>query len=192
MRSRIISSRRRRRNYDGDFASALAVRDRPQFELHVQGKAADVKQVARELGVRYVLEGSVRKAGNRVRITGQLIDTATGAHIWADRFDGALDDIFELQDQVASRVVGAIEPKLQFSEIERAKRKPTQSLNAYDMYLRALAQYHKFTEDGMREAITLLRRALAIDPSYALAAAMVGWCRMSQSHSVGAGFRMRR
>jgi TolB-like protein/class 3 adenylate cyclase len=93
-----------------------------------KGKAVDVKQVARELGVRYVLEGSVRKAANRVRITGQLIDTATGAHIWADRFDGALDDIFELQDQVASSVAGAIEPRLRQSEIERASRKPTKAL----------------------------------------------------------------
>ena len=95
-----------------------------------KGRAVDVKQVARELGVRYVLEGSVRKAGNRVRITGQLIDTTTGAHIWADRFDGALDDIFELQDQVASDVAGAIEPKLRQSEIERASRKPTANLTA--------------------------------------------------------------
>src|SRR6266702_130481 len=107
-----------------------------------KGRAVDVKQVARELGVRYVLEGSVRKAGNRVRITGQLIDTASGAHIWADRFDGALDDIFELQDEVASNVVGAIEAKLRQSEIERASRKPTASLGAYDLYLRALAQFH--------------------------------------------------
>src|SRR6201984_1069781 len=93
-----------------------------------KGRPVDVKQVAQELGVRYVLEGSVRKAGNRVRITGQLIDTATGAHIWADRFDGALNDIFELQDQVASSVVGAIEPKLRQSEIERAMHKPTEAL----------------------------------------------------------------
>src|SRR3984893_15180441 len=141
-----------------------------------KGRAVDVKQVARELGVRYVLEGSVRKAGNRVRITGQLIDTATGAHIWADRFDGALDDIFELQDQVASSDVGAIEPKLRQSEIERTARKPTESLDAYDLYLRALAQYYKYTDEGMREAIALLQRALVIDPSYAPAAAMIGWC----------------
>ena len=143
-----------------------------------KGKAVDVKQVGRELGVRYVLEGSVRKAGNRVRITGQLIDTATGAHIWADRFDGALDDIFELQDQVASSVAGAIEPRLRMAEIERASRKPTESLDAYDLYLRALAQINKYTEEGMREAVILAKRALAIDPSYAPAAAMVGWGRL--------------
>src|SRR5262249_34854258 len=129
---------------------------------------------------RYVLEGSVRKAGNRVRITGQLIDTATGAHIWADRFDGALDDIFELQDQVASSVAGAIEPKLRQSEIERASRKPTTNLTAYDLYLRALAQSYRYTEEGVAEALGLTRQALAIDPSYAPAAAMVGWCRRTQ------------
>jgi len=146
-----------------------------------KGRAVDVKQVARELGVRYVLEGSVRKAGNRVRLTGQLIDTATASHIWADRFDGALDDIFELQDQMASSVVGAIEPRLRLSEIERATRKPTERLDAYDFYLRALAQSQKFTDDGMREAIALLERALAIDPCYAPAAAMIGSCRFFQS-----------
>jgi len=145
-----------------------------------KGRAVDVKQVAQELGVRYVLEGSVRKAGNRVRITGQLIDTTTGAHIWADRFDGALDDIFELQDQVASSVVGAIEPKLQKSEIERVARKPTESLGAYDLYLRALEQYHKYTKEGFCEAVALLERALVIDPSYAPAAALIGWCRVFQ------------
>jgi tetratricopeptide (TPR) repeat protein len=145
-----------------------------------KGQAVDVKQVGRELGVRYVLEGSVRKAGTRVRITGQLIDTTTGAHIWASRFDGALDDIFELQDQVASSVVGAIEPKLRQSEIERAARKPTESLDTYDLYLRALAQFHKYTKEGMREAIALLKRALVIDPSYSPAAAMIAWCRVFQ------------
>src|SRR5215471_324720 len=145
-----------------------------------KGKAVGVKQVAQELGVRYVLEGSVRKAGNRVRITGQLIDTTTGAHIWADRFDGALDDIFELQDEVASNVAGAIEPKLRQSEIERASRKPTANLDAYDLYLRALPELHKHSAEGVAEAVVLARQALAIDPSYAPAAAMVGWCRVLQ------------
>src|SRR5215831_16043234 len=145
-----------------------------------KGKAVAVKQVAQELGVRYVLEGSVRKAGNRVRITGQLIDTTTGAHIWADRFDGALDDIFELQDQVASGVVGAIEPRLRSAEIERAIRKPTESLDAYDLYLRALAEFRKWSPEGWRDAIDLLGRALAIDPRYAPAAGLFAWCRVLQ------------
>ena len=146
-----------------------------------KGKSPDLRQVGRELGVRYVLEGSVRKAGNRVRITGQLIDTASGSHIWANRFDSALDDIFELQDQVASSVVGAIEPKLQLSEIKRAIRKPTESLDAYDLYLRALSQLYKYTEHGMSEAVALLKRALEIDPSYAPAAAMIGRCHIFQT-----------
>jgi TolB-like protein len=152
-----------------------------------KGKAVDVKQVARELGVRYVLEGSVRKAANRVRITGQLIDTATGAHIWAEHFDGPLDDIFELQDQVASSVAGAIEPKLRLAEIERAVRKPTESLDAYDLYLRALPLRHKYTEESIGEAIALVKKAIAIDPSYAPALAMIGWCRLHQrAHGLGA------
>jgi TolB-like protein/Flp pilus assembly protein TadD len=145
-----------------------------------KGKPVGVKQVAQELGVRYVLEGSVRKAGNRVGITGQLIDTTTAAHIWADRFDGAIDDIFELQDQVASNVAGAIEPKLRQSEIERAGRKPPANLTAYDLYLRALAQSYRYTEEGFAEAVVLARQALAIDPSYAPAAALVGLCRALQ------------
>jgi len=109
-----------------------------------------------------------------------LIDTASGAHIWADRFDGALDDIFDLQDQVASSVAGAIEPKLRQSEIERASRKPAANLTAYDLYLRALAQSYRFTEEGLAEAVVLARQALAIDPSYAPAAALVGRCRWVQ------------
>jgi adenylate cyclase len=116
-----------------------------------------------------------------VRITGQLIDTTTGAHIWADRFDGGVDDIFKLQDEVASHVVGAIEPKLRQSEIERTARKPTDSLDAYDLYLRALAQFHRYTAEAIREAVALLKRALVIDPSYAPAAAMIGdVCLMAQ------------
>jgi TolB-like protein/class 3 adenylate cyclase/tetratricopeptide (TPR) repeat protein len=141
-----------------------------------KGKAVDVKQVGRELGVRYVLEGSVRKGGNRVRITGQLIDTTTGAHIWADRIDGSLEDVFELQDQVASSVVGAIEPKLRLSEIDRARRKPTASLDAYDLYLRALALAHKMTPESVTEAIALSHKALQLDSSYAAAAGLAAWC----------------
>jgi adenylate cyclase len=141
-----------------------------------KGKPIDVKQVARELGVRYVLEGSVRKTGNRVRITGQLIDTMSGAHIWADRFDGALDDIFELQDQVASGVAGAIEPRLRLAEIERISRKPPENLTVYDLYLRALALSHQFTPESLGEAVSLLQRAVQIDPSHTPAAALLVYC----------------
>jgi adenylate cyclase len=133
-----------------------------------KGKAVDIKQVGRELGVRYVLEGSVRKSGNRVRITGQLIDAATGAHLWAERFDGLLDDIFDLQDRVASSVIGAISPQLERAEIERAQRKPTESLRAYDYYLRALAASYRFTREANLEIIELTRAASAIDPRFAL------------------------
>jgi adenylate cyclase len=154
----------------------MALRHARNSAFTYKGKPVDVKQVAQELGVRYLLEGSVRKAGKRVRITGQLIDATTSAHIWADRFDGALDDVFELQDQVASSVAGAIEPKLRQSEIERASRKPTANLTAYDLYLRALAQSSRYTKEGLAEAVALARQALAIDPAYVPAAAMVGRC----------------
>jgi adenylate cyclase len=155
-----------------------------------KGQAIDVKRVGRELGVRYVLEGSVRKAGQRVRITGQLIDATTGNHIWADRFDGALDDIFDLQDRVASSVVGAIEPRLRLSEIERAARKPTASLDAYDFYLRAPAQVYRYTEESLGEAVALLRQALAIDLSYAPAEVLLGWCRALQRAQGGEPYRV--
>jgi adenylate cyclase len=140
-----------------------------------KGKSPDLRQVGRELGARYVLEGSVQKAGNRVRITGQLIDTTTGTHIWADRFDSGLDDIFELQDQVASSVVGAIEPKLRQSEIECAGRKPTESLDAYDLYLRALAQFNKLAAESHSEAVRLAGQSLGIDPSFGTVAALIGY-----------------
>jgi TolB-like protein/class 3 adenylate cyclase len=136
-----------------------------------KGKAVDVKLVGRELGVRYVLEGSVRKSANRVRIAGQLVDATTGAHVWADHFDGALDDIFDLQDRVTASVVGIIEPKLRHAEIERARRKPTESLDAYDLYLRALAHFD-VSYEGNLEALRLLRRAIEIDPQYASARSM--------------------
>jgi len=145
-----------------------------------KGKAVDVKRVARELGVRYVLEGSLRRSRDRVRITGQLIDTSTGAHIWADHIDSALDDIFELQDRVASSVVGAIEPKLRQSEIARAARKPTQSMDAYDLFLRALGQLHQMRKESWLEAIRVAQQALDIDPHYAPAAAISAYTQIVQ------------
>ena len=141
-----------------------------------KGRAVDVKQVGRELGVRYVLEGSVRKSGNRVRITGQLIDAATGAHLWADRFDGVLEDIFDLQDQVAANVMGAIAPKLEEAEIERAKRKPTESLDAYDFYLRGLSTIRQFSSEATRESLRQFYRAIELDPEFAAAYGMTAWC----------------
>ena len=141
-----------------------------------KGRAVDLKQVGRELGVRYVLEGSVRKAANRVRITGQLIDTATGTHLWADRFDGGLEDVFDLQDQVATNVVGAIAPTLERAEIARAKRKPTDSLDAYDYFLRGMASVHQWTSDANDEALRMFRKAIELDPDFASAYGMAAWC----------------
>jgi TolB-like protein/class 3 adenylate cyclase/Tfp pilus assembly protein PilF len=141
-----------------------------------KGRAVDVKQVSRELGVRYVLEGSVRKAGNRVRITGQLIDAITGAHLWADRFEGSLENIFELQDQVASGVVGAIDPKLLEAEMARVKRKPRANPDAYDCFLRASALIYQWTNESNEEALHLLYRAIELDPDYAQAYAFATWC----------------
>ena len=137
-----------------------------------KGKAVDIKQVGRELGVRYVLEGSVRKSGNRVRITGQLIDATTGAHIWADKFDSELEDIFDLQDRVASSVIGAISPQLERAEIVRAQRKPTENLQAYDYYLRALASSYLFTREANIEALKLTKIANNIDPEFAASYAL--------------------
>ena len=141
-----------------------------------KGRAVDVKQVGRELGVRYVLEGSVRRAGKRLRITGQLVDAATGAHLSADRFDGALEDIFDLQDQMTHHVVGAIAPKLEQAEIERAKRKPTESLDAYDFYLRGLALINEMTREANDEALRLFKKSIELDPSFALAYARAAHC----------------
>jgi TolB-like protein len=137
-----------------------------------KGKAVDIKQVGRELGVRYVLEGSVRKAGNRVRITGQLVDAATGNHIWADRYDSTLEDIFDLQDRVTMSVIGAIAPRLERAEIARAQRKPTESLQAYDYYLRALSSFYQFTREQNIETFRLSQAANVIDPEFAAAYAI--------------------
>lgn len=138
-----------------------------------KGRAVDIQQVARELGVRYVLEGGVRKAGNRVRITGQLIDAATRAHLWADRFDGALEDVFDLQDRITESVVGALQPTLRQAEIERARRKPPARLEAYDYLLRALPLVMANTAAEAGTAITLLGEALRLYPDYAYAHALM-------------------
>jgi adenylate cyclase len=142
-----------------------------------KGRAVHVKQVGRELGVRYVLEGSVRKAANRVRITGQLVDAATGVHFWADRFDGGLGDIFDLQDQVAERVVGEIAPAVETAEIERAKHKPTESLDAYTIYLRGLARFYQYDNRlATSEALRMFNSAIELDPDFALAYSHASYC----------------
>jgi TolB-like protein/tetratricopeptide (TPR) repeat protein len=141
-----------------------------------KGRAVDIRQVGRELGVRYVLEGSVRKAGTRVRITGELVDASTGAQMWSDRFEGGLEDIFDLQDMVTASVVGALAPKLESAEIERAMRKPTGSLNAYDHYLRGMGVYHQWNREANVEALSLFGRAIELDPKFASAYAMAARC----------------
>jgi adenylate cyclase len=141
-----------------------------------KGKAVDIKRVGRELGVRYVLEGSVRKAGNRVRVTGQLVDAATGTHIWADRYDSTLEDIFDLQDRVTMSIIGAIAPHLERAEIVRAQRKPTESLQAYDYYLRALANNYRFTREANIEAFKLTQTANNLDPHFAAPFALGADC----------------
>jgi TolB-like protein/tetratricopeptide (TPR) repeat protein len=145
-----------------------------------KGRTLDVKQVGRELGVRYVLEGSVRKVAERVRIAGQLIDAATNSHLWADRFDGGLEDIFDLQDQIAASVVGTMVPKLEQAEIERARRKPTDSLDAYDYYLRGLASAHRMTREGTSEALRLLARANELDPEFATPHGLAAQCHVDR------------
>src|SRR6516225_7557258 len=143
-----------------------------------KGKAVDVKQVGRELGVRYVLEGSVRKAGGRVRITSQLIDALTGTHLWADRFDGSLEDVFELQDNVAITVAGVIEPTLQVAEAARSAQRPATDATAYDLYLRALAAFFPVTREGVITALKCIEQAVAIDPHYAPALAWTAVCHL--------------
>jgi tetratricopeptide (TPR) repeat protein len=148
-----------------------------------KGRAVDVRRVGRELGVRYLLEGSVRKAANRVRITGQLIDAATAAHLWADRFDGSPEDIFDLQDRVTASVVGAISPALEQAEIDRVKRKPTESLGAYDYFLRGMAAIYRETREAHSQALQLFYKAIELDPDFASAHGMAayGYCQRKTS-----------
>ncbi|EHK55315.1 adenylate/guanylate cyclase domain-containing protein [Allomesorhizobium alhagi] len=140
-----------------------------------KGKAADIRQVAKELGVRYILEGSVRKAANRLRITGQLVEGTDATHVWADKFEGAIEDIFDLQDRLTESIVGAIEPSIRRAEIERARRKRPDSLDAYDIYLRALPHAHANTPANTDEALHLLNEALLLDPNYAVAHGYLAW-----------------
>src|SRR5579863_2674750 len=151
-----------------------------------KGKAVDIRQAGRELGVRYVLEGSVRKAGNRVRITAQLIEAETGAHLWADRYDGALEDVFDLQDQITDRVIGVVEPSLRQSEIDRSRRKRPESLGAYDLYLRALFHVSLLQPEDVAVATALLEDALKQDPNYAAAHALIARCH--EMRYMAAGF----
>ena len=145
-----------------------------------KGRSPDIRQVGRELGVRYVLEGSVRKAANRLRITAQLIDAASGAHTWVDRFDGALQDVFELQDDVTEKVVGAIAPRMERAEIVRARRRPPGNTDAYDCYLRGLACLSPVTVDGMERALVFFTEASALDPDYASAYGMAMFCHANR------------
>jgi TolB-like protein len=141
-----------------------------------KGKSPDIRQVGRELGVRYVMEGSVRKAGNRLRITGQLIDASDGTHLWADRFEGALEDVFELQDRVTTSVVGIIAPRVQQAEVERVRSKPVGNLKAYDLQLRALALMQISGRNEVIEALRIYRQAVELDPTYARALANLSIC----------------
>ena len=150
----------------------------PQVAEH-KGRPVDVKEVGRELGVRYVLEGSVRKGGNRVRITAQLIDAETGAHLWADRFDGLIEDVFELQDRVASSLAGVIELALQAAEIRRSSERPRRDLTAYDLVSRGLPIFHSMSKTGFIEAANLFERAIERDPHYGIAVSLLALCHMN-------------
>jgi len=141
-----------------------------------KGKAVDIREVGRDLGVRYVLEGSVRRGGDRLRISGQLIDATSGMHLWADRFDGDPNDVFELQDRITESVVAAIEPTLQLAEVERRRSSPPSQLDAYDLLLRGYGLADAFTPDSTAAALACLDQALAIDPTYAPAMAMAAYC----------------
>jgi tetratricopeptide (TPR) repeat protein len=149
-----------------------------------KGRDIDVRQIGRELGVRYVLEGSVRKGANRLRITGQLVEAVSGVHLWADRFEGELEDIFELQDRVTASVVGAIAPRIDQAEIDRAKRKPTDNLDAYDYFLRGMANVHRWTRAANNQALEDFRCAIERDPEFASAYGLAARC-YSQRKSCG-------
>jgi adenylate cyclase len=157
-----------------------------------KGKAIDIRQIGRELGVRYVLEGSVRKAGERLRITGQLVEAETGTHLWVDRFDSVLQDAFDLQDRVAMAVAGAIEPSVMQAEIRRAYAKPTHNLRAYDWLLRALGEQQLRSREGIDRAIEMVRYAIELDPRYAQAYAHLAHFIMPGEFLVGWMMKLER
>ncbi|MGY3440214.1 TolB-like protein [Bradyrhizobium sp. USDA 4473] len=148
------------------FSSLFVISRNSSFTY--KGRAVDVKQIGRELGVRYVLEGSVRKAGQRVRISGQLVDAITGTHLWVDRFEGTLEDVFDLQDKVTSRVAGALVPTIRHAEIERAKHRPTESTDAHMTYMRGIGSLYQWTKAGIEEALKLFHEAMRIDPDFSM------------------------
>jgi TolB-like protein/tetratricopeptide (TPR) repeat protein len=150
-----------------------------------KGKAIDVRQAGRELGVRYILEGGVRKAGQRLRVTAQLVEAETGAHLWADKFDGELKDVFELQDQITESVVGVVEPNVRKSEIERSRHKRPDSLEAYDLFLRALPYLAVLSPANLPMAAQYLKDALNLEPDYATAHAHLAWCHQIGFHHGG-------
>jgi TolB-like protein len=150
-----------------------------------KGKAVDVRQIGRELGVRYIMEGSVRRAGEQLRILGQLVDATTGVQIWADRFDGELKDVFDVQDRITESVVAAIEPWLQLAEIERVKGKAPADLAAYDFLLQAQQLEYEFTATSLAAALRCLDRALAIEPSYARALGLAAFCHTALRAGLG-------
>ena len=142
-----------------------------------KGRAVSVQQIGRELGVRYVLEGSVRRSGPRIRITAQLVDASTGMHLWAEHYDGVVEDVFDLQDQITASVVGSIQPSIRTAEIERARRKRPENLDAYDLVMRALPYVWALEYEANKEAARLLDKALLLDPGYPLALSLAAWCR---------------
>ena len=150
-----------------------------------KGRSIDVRQVAKELGVRYVLEGSVRRAGSRLRITAQLVDGATGAHLWANKFDGAVEDIFDVQDKITEGVVAVVEPQIQQAEIKRSRRERPESLAAYDLYLRGLEKLYLDRPEDNATALEILERAIALEPGYAIALA---YAAHGYEHRVGMGW----
>jgi adenylate cyclase len=166
-------------NSQARLASSRSVARNSAFTY--KGRAANVRDIGRELGVAYVLEGSVQKAGNRVRIIARLVETEGGAHVWTGRHDGTLDDIFDLQDRITEQVAGALQPSIRLAEIERSRRKRPQELGAYDYTMRAMPHVWALEKEESGKGLELLDKALAIDPEYPLALSLAGWCYAQQS-----------